>query len=46
MKWMQCPTMWMPYVGLEDSGIMMEVAVLMKVDAVTLQWFQCPLQFT
>ena len=39
MQWMQCPTMCMQYVVMED-------AVPMKVDAVILQWLQCPLQFT
>ena len=35
---MQCATMCIQYVVMED-------AVPMKVDAVILQWLQCPLQF-
>ena len=37
-EWMLCPTRWMQYVVRED-------AVPMKVDALILQWLQCPLQF-
>ena len=33
-QWMQCPTRWMQYV-------MMDEAVLMKVDAVSLKRLQC-----
>ena len=35
MQWMQCPTMWMQYVLMEDAGPM-------NVDAVSLQCLQCP----
>ena len=35
---MQCPTRWIQYVVMEDAGPM-------KVDAVMLQWLQCPLNF-
>ena len=35
-QWMQCPTRWMQYVMTDD-------AVLMKVNAVSLQCLQCPL---
>ena len=38
MTWMQSPTRLMHYFLMED-------AVAMKVDALILQWLQCPLQF-
>ena len=38
MVWMQCPTMSMQFVVMQD-------AVSLKVDAVILQWLQCPLPF-
>ena len=39
MHWMQCPTMCMQYVVMED-------AVPMKVDTLLLQWLQCHMLFT